>query len=124
MIARRREIRERYAAALEPVGATLLGGAGGEDNCWLTAVVLPPEQLPGGIDPVIAALNAQAVEARHLWKPMHLQPVFAGSRSFLSGATDQLFATGLLLPTGSALTDDEIDRVVAAVLAVLDGSSR
>lgn len=123
MIARRRSIRERYAAALEPSGAVLLGGGDGEDNCWLTAVVLPSERLPDGVGPVIGALNSQAIEARHLWKPMHGQPVFAGTRSFLNGTTDELFATGLLLPSGSALSDDDVERVVEAVVAQLELAS-
>ena len=73
---------------------------------------------------MIAALNAQGIEARHLWKPMHLQPVFAGTRSVLSGTADELFATGLLLPTGSALTDNEVDRVVSALRVELIGARR
>ena len=119
MITRRRAIRERYEAALAPAGVRLLGGPDGEDNCWLTAAVLPAELLRDGVDPVVAALNAQLIEARHLWKPMHQQPVFAGHRSFLDGTADDLFARGLLLPSGSALSDDDVDRVAAALLAEL-----
>lgn len=117
MIERRRAIRSRYAAALAPLGADLVGGTGVEDNCWLTAVVLPVDLLPNGVTPLLARLNDIDIEARHLWKPMHRQPVFAHHRSFLSGVADDLFARGLLLPSGSALTDDEVDRVVDAVLA-------
>lgn len=121
MIERRRSIRTRYAAALAPLGVELLGGAGSEDNCWLTGVIAPAELLPGGVTPVLARLNAQDIEARHLWKPMHRQPVFERQRSFLTGVSDELFERGLLLPTGSALTDDEVDRVIAAVLAEIGG---
>ena len=117
MIARRREIRSRYAAALEATGVVrLLGGPEGEDNCWLTGIVVADEAAPDGATPVLAALNAQGIEARHLWKPMHLQPVFAGARTFLSGESEALFRSGLLLPSGSALTDADIDRVIAALL--------
>ena len=65
-------------------------------------------------------MDAQDIEVRHLWKPMHQQPVFAGARAFLTGASDRLFGTGLTLPSGSALTDDEIDRVIRSVRALLD----
>lgn len=119
MIERRRAIRERYAAALVPLGAHLLGGTGTDDNCWLTGVVLPAELVPGGVTPLLARLNDQGIEARHLWKPMHLQPVFDGHRSFLSGAADDLFVRGLLLPSGSALSDDEVDRVLEALQSEL-----
>lgn len=115
MIERRREIRERYNAAISPAGASLLGGTDGEDNCWLTAAVLPRDLAPQGVSSVVAALNARGIEARHLWKPMHLQSVFAESRTFLSGVSHDLFDTGLLLPSGSALTDAEVDRVIEAL---------
>lgn len=119
MIERRREIRERYAAAITSVGASLLGGTDGEDNCWLTAAVLPREVAPQGVSPVVAALNARGIEARHLWKPMHLQSVFAENRTFLNGVSDDLFDTGLLLPSGSALTDAEVERVIEALFDVI-----
>lgn len=119
MIERRRAIRARYAAALAPVGAEMLGGWGAEDNCWLTGVVVPVERIPEGVTPLLARLNEQDIEARHLWKPMHRQPVFAHHRSFLTGVSDDLFARGLLLPSGSALTDAEVDRVAGSLLAEL-----
>lgn len=122
MIERRRTIRARYTAALEPFGVTFLGGTDGDDNCWLTAAVLPSERLPGGADSVVVALNAQSIEARHLWKPMHAQPVFAGARSFVNGSTDQLFASGLLLPSGSALRDEDVERVITALLTELEAA--
>lgn len=116
MIERRREIRRQYAAALEPLGAALLGGPGGEDNCWLTGVVLPRQLLTDGVTPLLSKLNTQGIEARHLWKPMHRQPVFADARVFLSGVSEDLFATSVLLPSGSALTDDDIGRVIDALV--------
>lgn len=124
MIERRRSIRRRYAEAFEPIGATLLGGPDGEDNCWLTGVILPDALLPEGLNPLIARLNAQDIEARHLWKPMHRQPVFARHRSFLTGTSDDLFARGVLLPSGSALSDDDADRVVDALHAEVAGLPR
>lgn len=121
MIERRRSIRSRYAEALEPIGAEMLGGSDEDDNCWLTGVVLPAALVPRGVTPVLATLNQQDIEARHLWKPMHQQPVFAHERAFLSGASDDLFARGLLLPSGSALTDEEVDRVTEALLGEVNG---
>jgi dTDP-4-amino-4,6-dideoxygalactose transaminase len=117
MIERRREIRARYARAFEETGVvTLLGGPDGEDNCWLTGITLADEAIPNGVTPVLAALNAEGIEARHVWRPMHLQPVFSGARTFLNGVSDDLFRSGLLLPSGSALSDSDVDRVVAALL--------
>ena len=124
MIARRRQIREHYAAALADVeGVRFLGrdGARGdeEDNCWLTCIVLDPEALGVRPDDVMNALAAADIEARHLWKPMHLQPVFSHARAFLNGTSERLFREGVTLPSGSSLTDDDVSRVVAALRAAL-----
>jgi dTDP-4-amino-4,6-dideoxygalactose transaminase len=121
MITRRREIRERYAAALAPVeGVRLLdGGRSGahEDNYWLTCIVVDPRVAQASA--VIKELDAAGVEGRHLWKPMHSQPVFEGARSFVTGVSDDLFATGVTLPSGSGLSNDDIDRVLAGLLPAL-----
>jgi dTDP-4-amino-4,6-dideoxygalactose transaminase len=92
-----------------------------QDNCWLTAIVLDPLVTPVSADALIKALAQEDIEARHLWKPMHAQPVFATARSFLTGASDELFAQGVTLPSGSALTDSEIDRVAETVRGALGG---
>ena len=54
-----------------------------------------------------------------LWKPMHLQPVFAARRSFVSGESEKLFDRGVALPSGSALGDGEIERVLKVLKTVL-----
>ena len=64
-------------------------------------------------------MNAAGIEARHLWKPMHRQPVLSGARAFLSGVSDELFAQGVTLPSGAGLRDTDIERVVATLLAHL-----
>ena len=75
-------------------------------------------RLPDGVSPdtLVADLDRANIEARHLWKPMHLQPVHAARRAFTSGASERLFHTGVALPSGSGLTDDEVVRVIRAVL--------
>jgi dTDP-4-amino-4,6-dideoxygalactose transaminase len=121
MIARRKAIRARYTEALADVeGVRILGSDGVDgyfDNCWLTCLVL--DAAVAEAPAVIKALDAVDIEARHLWKPMHAQPVYAGARSFVTGAGDDLFAHGVTLPSGSALTDDEIERVVAELRSAL-----
>ncbi|WP_136518578.1 DegT/DnrJ/EryC1/StrS family aminotransferase [Cellulomonas telluris] len=128
MIARRRTIRERYAAVIDGrADVQLLGRGHGrgdeEDNAWLTCVTAtPPHALD--VDAVVAHLDGQGIEARHLWKPMHLQPVFASCRRWLTGRADRLFRTGLALPSGSGLTDEEVARVAAALPAALQEGTR
>lgn len=120
MIARRRQIRDIYQAELGSIDGVRVIGRGSErddsqDNCWLTSVVFDDALIPQGVDPLLRVLADEHIEARHLWKPMHLQPVFAGNRSFVTGASEDLFARGANLPTGVGLSDDDIRRVVSVV---------
>lgn len=123
MIERRRAIRDLYEAGLSDIaGVRVIGRPAddAEDNCWLTSVVVQESLLPaGGIDAVLKHLANDAIEARHLWKPMHLQPVFAKHRAFANGVSERLFATGLNLPTGVALTDDDIERVIVSLRSAI-----
>jgi dTDP-4-amino-4,6-dideoxygalactose transaminase len=124
MIARRRQIRKAYAAELAEVpGVRVLateGVRGDEaDNCWLTCIVLDPQVARASAPEVIAALDAADIEARHVWKPMHSQPVYASARAFVTGASDRLFATGVTLPSGSILTDDDVERVLGRLRMTL-----
>ena len=85
-------------------------------NYWLTAVLIDPV-LTGGIsrEDVRLALDAENIESRPLWKPMHMQPVYEGTKFFGSGVCEKLFAQGLCLPSGSNLTEEEFDRIFSAL---------
>lgn len=125
MLARRRQIREMYAEGLSQLpGVRFLGrdeaGRGDhEDNCWLTGIVLDPDLTRVSPSQLIAALASEDIESRRLWKPMHLQPVFASNRSFVNGSSERLFDRGVNLPSGSALQDDDIERVLKVLKAAL-----
>ncbi len=120
MVGRRRAIQQMYAEAIEQIpGVELLrepaDSAGSEGNCWLSCVVLDPEVVRTDVASVIALLNEEEVEARYLWKPMHLQPVFAGAEVFGGAVSERLFERGIALPSGSQLVDADIDRVVSCL---------
>jgi len=83
-----------------------------EDNCWLTCIVLDPAVTSVSPSVLMAELASEDIESRRLWKPMHLQPVFASSRAFVNGQSERLFDRGVTLPSGSVLHDDEIERVI------------
>ena len=123
MVGRRRAIRQRYADALDQLpGVRLIGhqpGSSQQDNCWLTSIELHAHDARMGAEELIAKLGAEDIEARHLWKPMHLQPVFAGSRSFLTGRAEAFFRCGVTLPSGSSLSDADLDRVIATLTLAL-----
>lgn len=127
MIERRREIRQEYREFLAEVpGTSIFGGVDGaeiggptRDNFWLTSVVVDPSEAGWSAPELIAHLAAAGIEARPLWKPMHLQPVYSAIASYVNGTSEQLFRTGLSLPSGSALTTEQIDRVKLGIQSFL-----
>jgi dTDP-4-amino-4,6-dideoxygalactose transaminase len=119
-VAVRRRLRERYRAMLGAVpGIAFMPEASyGEGNAWLTCVLVEPEAFGADREAIRLALEEEDIEARPLWKPMHLQPLYAGHTTFGGEVSARLFERGLCLPSGSALTEEQQDRVVAAMLAL------
>ena len=123
MIARRREVRELYKQLFADVAGIEVFGAAGDqdDNVWLTSIIVDADVTGWQPQELAAALATDDIESRPLWKPMHLQPVFAGSRGVITGASEALFARGLTLPSGSALTMEQRERVRSAIASFFDG---
>ena len=116
IVARRRWLREQYAKLFAAVpGVRLLAEGDWEANCWLTTVVVDPASAGWRAAELAAHLAAQDIETRPVWKPMHLQPVFAGARSLLTGAAERLFTDGLTLPSGYAMTESRLARVLDGI---------
>ncbi len=118
-VAARRLVNARYRELLadEP-GVTFMPEADyGTSNCWLTCILVDPEAFGADREAIRVALDLLDIEARPVWKPMHLQPVFANDPSYGGDVSAQLFERGLCLPSGSALSEDDQDRVVACVRA-------
>lgn len=91
---------------------------------WLTCLTIDPEEFGTDRDAVIASLAAANIEARPVWKPMHQQPVFAGLGVAGGAVADDLFARGVCLPSGSALTAEQLVRVIGIVRRVAAGARR
>ena len=89
----------------------------GEPTNWLTVVTVDEREFGASPTAIREHLETLDIEARPAWKPMHLQPVFAGCPVRGGHVAEQIFRTGLCLPSGSAMTDDDVDRVVDGVLA-------
>ncbi|WP_296317521.1 DegT/DnrJ/EryC1/StrS family aminotransferase [Winogradskyella sp. UBA3174] len=81
-------------------------------NRWLSCILLDSKDTRESLR---LALEKENIESRPLWKPMHQQPIFSNAPSYLNGVSDELFERGLCLPSGSNLTDTELDRVVSAI---------
>ena len=95
-------------------------------NRWLTAIIVNPNET-GGIttDDIRIALEAENIESRPIWKPMHRQPLYNGVPYFGHGVSDVLFKFGLCLPSGSSLSMIEKRRIVSVIKKTLQakGSS-
>jgi dTDP-4-amino-4,6-dideoxygalactose transaminase len=125
MIERRRALRERYEKLFAGVeGVTLLGADDPEANCWLTTIFVDPSRTGWAAPALAVHLEKRDIETRPLWKPMHLQPVFAGAEATVNGAAERLFDRGLALPSGSALGEPALLRVFEAINDFLDGCRR
>jgi dTDP-4-amino-4,6-dideoxygalactose transaminase len=120
-IARRKEINTYYRKAfadIEGIGYLPIASYG-EPNYWLTCITIDPLLLKTTNEEVRLALEAENIESRPLWKPMHLQPVFAECRMRGGAVTERLFAEGLCLPSGSGITDEDLERVVGVIRKTL-----
>jgi len=121
MIERRRSWRHTYGQLFADVGGVrLLGNESTDsttdrDNYWLTSILVDPAVSGWSAQDLHGWLTERNIESRPMWKPMHLQPVFAEARSYVTGVSEEMFSTGLSLPSGSALTNTQFDRIATAI---------
>lgn len=87
----------------------------GRSNRWLTVILITPKEFGADREEVRIALESNNIESRPVWKPMHLQPIFKGCRFRSNGVCEDLFKRGLCLPSGSAMTTDDMARVVEVI---------
>jgi dTDP-4-amino-4,6-dideoxygalactose transaminase len=120
-LARRRHINAEYRRRLADLpGLEFMPVAGyGEPSHWLTVVQLDPASARCSPESLRLLLEQSDVETRPTWKPLHLQPVFAGAAPCGLPVSERIFARGLCLPSGSGLTDGEQDEVVSLIRAAL-----
>jgi len=122
-VMKRRANHDFYYSRLSKIkGITFLRERSGVfSNFWLTTIVVNAE-LTGGItrEDIRLALEAENIESRPLWKPMHLQPIFANCPAYVDGTSEELFNKGLCLPSGSNLTNEQKERVVETIIKRLN----
>ncbi|AYA37252.1 aminotransferase class I/II-fold pyridoxal phosphate-dependent enzyme [Hymenobacter oligotrophus] len=121
-VKRRREIYAQYCELLKPLPAVQVGPAelpNARANRWLTTILLRPEHTNLSPEEVRQHLETHNIEARPLWKPLHLQPLFAGCATYGGSVCEDLFNRGLCLPSGSAMTDAHVRRVISALKEIL-----
>ena len=120
----RRRINGRYRELLEDAdGVAFMPEAPyGRSNCWLTCILVDPDAAGTDREAMRLALESEDIEARPLWKPMHLQPVYRDAPMVGGDVSAALFERGLCLPSGSALTEADQERVVEILLASRTGT--
>lgn len=121
MMKRRRGWRERYLELFADIdGVSVIGGENDEeDNCWLTAIAVDDVRAGWSSVELRMHLKAAHIESRPVWKPLHLQPIFEGTGGQINGASEALFHRGVSLPSGSAMTDADFDRIESVISTVV-----
>lgn len=118
-IARRRAIHALYVEKLKNTpGITVMQPRSNVDlhpNYWLSTILVNSQEAGFTYQELSARLTAADIESRPLWKPMHLQPVFAKAPAYVNGVSEALFAQGLCLPSGPIVTDEDVDRIVEII---------
>ncbi len=114
-IRQRREVFEYYKTAFSGYGEIRFADEPDSNyfcNRWLSTIFVDG---PVGREEIRVNLEKKNIEARPLWKPMHMQPVFSNAPFYGDGTSEKLFQTGLCLPSGSNLTEEDLSRVVEGV---------
>ena len=118
-IERRRTIHRMYAELLKEVpGITVVEPVSTEEilsNFWLSCILIDPTIVGYTRDELAAKLFAADIESRPLWKPMHLQPVFAQAPSYTNGVSEQVFECGLCIPSGPMVSDEDVQYIVKQI---------
>jgi dTDP-4-amino-4,6-dideoxygalactose transaminase len=119
-INRRREVFQIYKNALKDIPAIqfLNEPNGYFSNRWLTTILVMDNDANITRETLRLALEKENIESRPLWKPMHLQPIFSNYEFFGDGTSERLFELGLCLPSGSNLTQNDLDRVITKIRTV------
>nr|WP_243848812.1 aminotransferase class I/II-fold pyridoxal phosphate-dependent enzyme [Lysinibacter cavernae] len=120
MMAKRARWRSLYRDAFSSVpGVTIFGAAregdDADDNYWLTSILVDEAEAGWAASELSAHLTLADIESRPLWKPMHLQPIFVGAPSLTNGVSERFFDTGLTLPSGSVLSEEQFGRVLTSI---------
>ncbi|TMW70547.1 DegT/DnrJ/EryC1/StrS family aminotransferase [Alteribacter natronophilus] len=124
-VAQKRRVFERYFVELAHIpGVTFMPEPGGTmSNRWLTAITLDPEVCPVTPHDMLSALAEENIEARPVWKPLHLQPLFDKCRYYAhsdQSVSERLFETGICLPSGTNMPAEDQQRVISCVKSVFN----
>jgi len=120
-VRRRRAVFDRYREAFADLPGVVMQAEApwGLHTRWLSVLTLDPKEIPASPRDVLGELEKDNIEARPVWRPMHLQPIFADADMIGGTIAQRLFETGLCLPSSSSLTESDQLRVIEAVRGAL-----
>ena len=123
LIEKRRSIRDLYSELLNEISGIEISvdSKWERTNAWLSTMKLDSDIFPGGRNVVRDNLEKKNIESRFIWKPLHLQPVFASYQAILSGASEEIFNTSLCLPSSHTLKKNEIIQICNIIKSSLKG---
>lgn len=122
-VERRRQIHSLYMKGLNDIAGITVFENETKDfrsNYWLTCIILDPAVVVIDRETLRIALDAVQIESRPLWKAMHLQPIFTSAPYYGTDVSEKLFNSGLCLPSGAGLLDDDISRVIEAIRLIFN----
>lgn len=119
---KRRQVNQWYHELLDDVKGISFLEEPDENyfsNFWLTTILIDAKIAPFSSKQLSDALGKDNIESRPLWKPMHLQPVFMNHPAYVNGVSEDLFERGVCLPSGSNLTQEELNRIKQAIASLI-----
>ena len=119
-IAHHRHVADLYQAAFADLDGITLHTNPSEkqqSNYWLNTITVDADKCGIDADTLRQRLDAKGIETRLLWKPLHLQPVFADSPKYVNGVSERLFGCGLCLPSGPMVSDEDVEYIVNEIKA-------
>jgi dTDP-4-amino-4,6-dideoxygalactose transaminase len=124
-VARRRAIFDRYRSAFVDLPGLVPQpeATWGVHTRWLSVFSIDSSELPVMPEEVIRDLDRDNIEARPVWRPMHMQPVFAGAQSVRGDIAQRLFERGICLPSSSSLSPDDQARVIESVRGAVSAAT-
>lgn len=117
-VSKRRHNHARYVELLDNIRGVEVKKAPSSDynsNYWLSCIVIEPSQSGFTREDLRLQLDSENIESRPLWKPMHLQPVFADAPRYVNGTSESLFSKGLCLPSGTLVMEEDLQRVASVI---------
>jgi len=116
-VKRKREIFDYYEQELGSIaGLSFMPEADyGQCNRWLTVMLIDAEEFGSSPDEIRIALENENIESRPVWQPMHKQPIFKNNTVFGGKVSEDLFKRGLCLPSGTAMSAEELDRIIELI---------